>query len=98
MEKVPNNHFCDGSHNKTKKTPYKFDCQNSEEVYFCGCKKSKNPPFCDSSHKSLKYTIEIQPDNRKIEIAQNETILTASLRKEIPHLSACGGIGKCFYL
>ena len=87
--------FCDGSHNKTKKTPYKFDCQNSEEVYFCGCKKSKNPPFCDSSHKSLKYTIEIQPDNRKIEIAQNETILTASLRKEIPHLSACGGIGKC---
>jgi class 3 adenylate cyclase/CDGSH-type Zn-finger protein/nitrite reductase/ring-hydroxylating ferredoxin subunit len=87
--------FCDGSHNKTKKTPYKFDCQNSEEVYFCGCKKSKNPPFCDGSHKSLKYTIEIQPDNRKIQIAQDETILTASLRKEIPHLSACGGVGKC---
>ena len=30
--------------------------QNSEEVFFCGCKKSKNPPFCDGSHKSLKYT------------------------------------------
>ena len=93
--KSANQPFCDGSHKKTKKTPFKFDCQNSEEVYFCGCKKSKNPPFCDASHKSLKYTIEIQPDNKKIKIAQDETILTASIRKEIPHLSACGGVGKC---
>ena len=62
---------------------------------FCGCKKSKNPPFCDGSHKSLKHKIEIQPDNKKIEISPDETILTASLRKEIPHLSACGGVGKC---
>ena len=93
--KSANQPFCDGSHKKTKKTPFKFDCQNSEEVYFCGCKKSKNPPFCDASHKSLKYTIEIQPDNKNIKIAQDETILTASIRKEIPHLSACGGVGKC---
>ena len=93
--KSANQPFCDGSHKKTKKTPFKFDCHNSEEVYFCGCKKSKNPPFCDASHKSLKYTIEIQPDNKKIKIAQDETILTASIRKEIPHLSACGGVGKC---
>jgi len=93
--KSTNQPFCDGSHKKTKKTPFKFDCQNSEEVFFCGCKKSKNPPFCDGSHKSLKYTIEIQPDNKNIKIAQDETILTASIRKEIPHLSACGGAGKC---
>ena len=93
--KSANQPFCDGSHKKTKKTPFKFDCHNSEEVYFCGCKKSKNPPFCDASHKSLKYTIEIQPDNKNIKIAQDETILTASIRKEIPHLSACGGVGKC---
>ena len=93
--KSANQPFCDGSHKKTKKTPFKYDCQNSEEVYFCGCKKSKNPPFCDASHKSLKYTIEIQPDNKNIKIAQDETILTASIRKEIPHLSACGGVGKC---
>ena len=25
----------------------------------------------------------------------NETLLTASLRNNIPHLSACGGVGKC---
>jgi len=93
--KSSNQPFCDGSHKKTKKTPFKLDCDKSSEVFFCGCKKSKNPPFCDGTHKSLKYKIEIQPDNKKIEISQDETILTASLRKEIPHLSACGGVGKC---
>ena len=93
--KSSNQPFCDGSHKKTKKTPFKLDCDKSSEVFFCGCKKSKNPPFCDETHKSLKYKIEIQPDNKKIEISQDETILTASLRKEIPHLSACGGVGKC---
>ena len=84
--KSSNQPFCDGSHKKTKKTPFKLDCDKSSEVFFCGCKKSKNPPFCDGTHKSIKY---------KIEISQDETILTASLRKEIPHLSACGGVGKC---
>ena len=28
-------------------------------------------------------------------ISEDETILTASLRKEIPHLNACGGMGRC---
>ena len=93
--KSSNQPFCDGSHKKTKKTPFKLDCDKSSEVFFCGCKKSKNPLFCDGTHKSIKYKIEIQPDNKKIEISQDETILTASLRKEIPHLSACGGVGKC---
>ena len=93
--KSANQPFCDGSHKKTKKTPIKYDCKNSEEVFFCGCKKSKNQPFCDGTHKSLKYSLEIQPDNKKIEISSEETILTASIRKEIPHLSACGGVGKC---
>ena len=93
--KSSNQPFCDGSHKKTKKTPFKLDCDKSSEVFFCGCKKSKNPPFCDGTHKSIKYKIEIQPDNKKIEISQDETILTASLRREIPHLSACGGVGKC---
>ena len=93
--KSSNQPFCDGSHKKTKKTPFKFDCKNSEEVFFCGCKKSKTPPFCDGTHKSLKHSLEIQPDNKKIEISSDETILTASIRKEIPHLSACGGVGKC---
>ena len=93
--KSSNQPFCDGSHKKTKKTPFKFDCKNSEEVFFCGCKKSNTPPFCDGTHKSLKYKLEVHPDNKKIEISTDETILTASIRKEIPHLSACGGVGKC---
>ena len=43
----------------------------------------------------MKYKLEVHPDNKKIEISTDETILTASIRKEIPHLSACGGVGKC---
>ena len=39
--------------------------------------------------------IQVQPDNLVLEIAEHETILTASLRNEIPHLHACGGIGRC---
>ena len=39
--------------------------------------------------------MEIVPDNRVVEISQDESILTAALRNEIPHLSACGGKGKC---
>ena len=32
--KSANQPFCDGSHKKTKKIPIKFDCKNSEEVFF----------------------------------------------------------------
>jgi len=39
--------------------------------------------------------LEILPDDTNIDISDNETILTASLRNSIPHLNACGGIGKC---
>ena len=39
--------------------------------------------------------IEVKPDNLVLEIAEHETILTASLRNDIPHLHACGGIGRC---
>ena len=39
--------------------------------------------------------IQVKPDNLVLEIAEHETILTASLRNDIPHLHACGGIGRC---
>ena len=39
--------------------------------------------------------LEILPDDTNIDIGNDETILTASLRNSIPHLNACGGIGKC---
>ena len=39
--------------------------------------------------------IQVKPDNLVLEIAGHETILTASLRNDIPHLHACGGIGRC---
>ena len=39
--------------------------------------------------------LEITPDNINIGINEGETILTASLRNTVPHLNACGGIGRC---
>jgi Adenylate cyclase, family 3 (some proteins contain HAMP domain) len=45
--------------------------------------------------KELNFIAMVEPDNKKIEVALNESILTASLRSNISHLSACGGTGKC---
>ena len=87
--------FCDGSHKSTSYEPLKFTSKKTEKVFFCVCKKTKNPPFCDGSHEKKIYTMSVEPDNRVIEINSGETILTASLRNNISHSSACGGNGKC---
>ena len=41
------------------------------------------------------FKIDLIPDNTEISISEDETILTASLRNDIQHLHACGGIGMC---
>ena len=33
---------------RMRKTPAK-----AEKVYLCGCKMTKNPPFCDGTHKNI---------------------------------------------
>ena len=95
--------FCDGSHVGTEYSPLKFISEKSEVIYFCGCKSTANAPFCDGSHnkttlkaeKSKTFSAHIEPDNLKIDIEEEESILIASLRNNINHLSACGGTGKC---
>ena len=44
------------------------------------------------------FKIDLIPDNAEISISEDETILTASLRNDIQHLHACGGLGNVFYL
>ena len=44
---------------------------------------------------NFDYKINIKPDNAEISISGDETILTASLRNDIQHLHACGGLGMC---
>ena len=95
--------FCDGSHVGTDYSPLKFISEKSEVIYFCGCKSTANAPFCDGSHnkttlkaeESKTFSAHIEPDNLKIDIEEEESILIASLRNNINHLSACGGTGKC---
>ncbi len=94
--------FCDGSHKGTQHSPRKFTAQKTETAYLCGCKKTSNSPFCDGTHNHLElqteeitFTALVQPDNREIDITDEESILLASLRNNIAHLSACGGTGKC---
>ena len=56
---------------------------------------NKNSNLTNKLNKVKQYKLEILPDDKSIHISKDETILTASLRKKIPHLNACGGMGKC---
>ena len=101
--KSKNQPFCDGSHAGSEFTPLKYVAEKTETKYFCTCKKTQNKPFCDGSHNKPEKSLNdgelffalVQPDKKKIEVGVNETILTASIRNNISHLSACGGTGKC---
>ncbi|PPR76999.1 MAG: Adenylate cyclase 1 [Alphaproteobacteria bacterium MarineAlpha2_Bin1] len=90
-----NQPFCDGSHKTTLFQPLEYFSSKTEDIFFCVCKKTKSPPFCDGSHEQKLFKLLIEPDNKEIEISQDESILTASLRNNITHSSACGGNGKC---
>ncbi|KTD21380.1 CDGSH iron-sulfur domain-containing protein [Legionella londiniensis] len=32
-----------------------FQAANSETIYFCRCKETKDPPFCDGSHAKVMF-------------------------------------------
>ena len=46
--------FCDGAHIDTDNQPYMYKAEETKEIYFCGCKESKNFPFCDGTHNNIK--------------------------------------------
>lgn len=45
--------FCDGSHNRCAPeiSPLRFKLEEAKEAWLCGCKYTKNPPYCDGTHK-----------------------------------------------
>jgi CDGSH-type Zn-finger protein len=47
--------WCDGSHTSTKTgiMPVVWTQEKDKTVFLCGCKRSGNKPFCDSTHKAL---------------------------------------------
>jgi CDGSH-type Zn-finger protein len=45
--------LCDGAHKGGEFVPLKFTPDESKTAYICGCKHTKNPPYCDGSHKAL---------------------------------------------
>ena len=46
--------FFDGAHIDTDNQPYMYKAEETKEIYFCGCKESKNFPFCDGTHYNIK--------------------------------------------
>ncbi|MCA9406368.1 MAG: CDGSH iron-sulfur domain-containing protein, partial [Candidatus Omnitrophica bacterium] len=40
-------------HRGTEFTPVVTVVDEKKNIAWCGCKHSKNPPFCDGSHKQL---------------------------------------------
>ena len=45
--------LCDASHNISEFTPVLFKIDEKQEVWLCQCKHTKNPPYCDGTHKTL---------------------------------------------
>jgi len=46
--------WLDGSHNAEGKfQPVQWTAPKSGQRWFCTCKQTNNPPFCDGSHKNL---------------------------------------------
>ncbi|HIE55631.1 MAG TPA: ABC transporter permease subunit, partial [Chromatiaceae bacterium] len=38
---------------KKRFQPLEFTAPKEDEYYFCTCKRTKSPPFCDGAHKTL---------------------------------------------
>ena len=47
------NHFAMVVMKKTDHKPIVFKSDTSKEVALCGCKQSKNAPYCDGTHLTL---------------------------------------------
>jgi len=45
--------YCDGAHKVTEFRPIVFKQEKTEEVWLCGCKQTREKPFCDGTHNSL---------------------------------------------
>lgn len=45
--------FCDMTHRGSGLAPVHYTPEESGTVYLYGCKQTRNPPFCDGSHKAL---------------------------------------------
>jgi CDGSH iron-sulfur domain-containing protein 3 len=53
-EKQP---LCDSSHKQVEGMPMrslKVQFEKEEEVWFCQCKHTSTPPFCDGTHHSFE--------------------------------------------
>ncbi len=45
--------FCDASHKGSGMKSLAFELTEDQTVYLCGCKNTKNPPYCDGTHGQL---------------------------------------------
>ena len=46
-------------------SPYKIDAKAGQTLYFCSCGLSKNPPYCDGSHKGSgksPHAVKVEKD------------------------------------
>lgn len=45
--------LCNGSHSSFTAQPLEFIAAETKLIQLCGCKQTKNPPYCDGTHLNL---------------------------------------------
>lgn len=61
-----------------------------QDVYLCRCGRSKNPPFCDSSHKRVGFVAEPpEAERRALRVWEGKTIRTYFNTNTCMHAFLC---------
>jgi mannose-6-phosphate isomerase-like protein (cupin superfamily)/CDGSH-type Zn-finger protein len=85
--------------------PIRFTARADEELLFCGCKHTRNPPFCDGAHTNLPggspLDDPLSPDNVRIPVVTDRdgarALLNGSCYVFSPELAALQSRGSLRY-
>lgn len=72
----------------SRNKPYKIEVKAGEKKSFCHCGQTKNPPYCDGSHKGTG----VEPFRVTFEKDQKVSICGCGQSKNMPY---CDGSHAC---
>ncbi len=69
--------------------PFKIEVKAGDKKSFCRCGKTKNPPYCDGSHKGTS----VEPYRETFDKDRTVSICGCASSKIMPY---CDGSHRCF--